>query len=176
MSTYAIAALVNFAVAQMPDQCSYVNVGVWHGYTFLAGLAGNEKKNCIGIDNFSEFGGPRQDFLQRFEHYGSPFHSFHDMDYREYFGHHHHGPIGVYLYDAAHTYEDQVLGLQLAEPYFADRCIIFVDDTNCEEARQGTLDFLANSVHDYRYVLDVATAHNGHPTFWDGLMILQKVG
>src|SRR5204862_290454 len=67
LSTYAIGALLNEAVARMPESHTFVNVGVWHGFTFLAGLVGNPDRRCHGIDDFSQFGGPRDEFLERFE-------------------------------------------------------------------------------------------------------------
>ena len=66
MSTFAIACLIDKAVREMPEDQCFVNVGVWHGFTLLAGMIGNREKICIGIDNFSEFGGPRAEFRKRF--------------------------------------------------------------------------------------------------------------
>src|SRR5207244_4980279 len=58
---------------------------LWNGFTFLAGMIGNPGKVCIGIDNFSEYGGPRDAFNSRFDRYKSQKHHFYDMDYAEYF-------------------------------------------------------------------------------------------
>src|SRR5437899_2425873 len=52
MSTFAIGAIINLGVWQMPDDQAFVDVGVWNGFTFLAGMIGNSVKRCIGIDNF----------------------------------------------------------------------------------------------------------------------------
>src|ERR1700682_6103340 len=41
MSTFAIAAIINKAVALMRDELSFVNVGVWNGFTFLSGMLDN---------------------------------------------------------------------------------------------------------------------------------------
>jgi len=67
MSTLAVAAIINQAVARMPEGHRCVNVGVWHGFTFMAALVNNPDKTCIGVDNFATFGGPREAFLQRFD-------------------------------------------------------------------------------------------------------------
>jgi hypothetical protein len=108
MSTYAIGAMINKAVSLMSrDQC-FVNVGVWNGFTFLAGLVGNSQKNCIGVDNFSEYGGPRGHFLEAFDRYKSAKHRFYEMDYVEYFEKIHTDPIGVYIYDGNHSYQNQL--------------------------------------------------------------------
>ena len=175
MSTFAIGALVNEGVSQMPEETMFVNVGVWHGFTFLSGIIKNEQKIGIGIDNFSQFGGPRQEFLDRFNTYKSPRHAFYEMDYKEYFSHVHQGKIGFYIYDANHSYKDQVQGLKIAEPFFANKSIILVDDTNQDQVRTALEDFIAGSACNYNILLDQTTFCNHHPTFWNGITVLQKV-
>jgi hypothetical protein len=176
MSTFAIGAMINRGVAVMPGNQSFVNVGVWHGFTFLSGMVGNAEKKCVGIDNFSAFGGPREAFLARFNRYKSRNHFFHEMDYEAYFTKVHSGPIGFYVYDGAHGYQYQLKGLQLAEPFFSDNCVVLVDDTNWDDPRKGTLDFIARSPHSYKILLDETTCRNGHPTLWNGIMIIQRTG
>ena len=174
MSTFAVGAILNRAVAQMAPQAAFVNVGVWHGFTLLSGMAGNGDRRCIGVDNFSEFGGPRDEFLRRFDRYRSPLHAFHEMDYRAYFTERHRDPIGVYLYDGEHGYENQLHGLEVAERFFTPGCVIVVDDTNQPEPREATLAFAGARAGKYRTLLDRRTSANGHPTFWDGLLVLQR--
>lgn len=175
MSTYAIATMINKGVSEMPNEHSFVNVGVWNGFTFLAGMMKNAGKTCIGVDNFSEFGGPREQFLGRFRHYKSASHHFYDMDYREYFAKVHKGSIGFYIYDGEHSYENQLDGLKVAEPFFADGCIVLVDDTNLKAPRWALFDFIAQSKNKYKIILDASTQGNLHPTLWNGVIVLQKV-
>ncbi|MBI5834254.1 MAG: class I SAM-dependent methyltransferase [Armatimonadetes bacterium] len=175
MATVAIGSVLNTIVSQLPsDQC-YVNVGCWHGFSLLAGMVGNPDKRCVGIDNFSEFGGPRESFLQRFERHRSAQHEFWEMDYHAYFADVHQGAIGFYLYDGEHSYENQLEGLLTAEPFLAPEAIIAVDDTNWDSAHQATLDFMARAAGGYRLLFDQRTAINGHPTYWNGLMVLARV-
>ena len=174
MSTLAIGAMVNRGVAQMNPGEIFVNIGVWHGFTFLAGLVTNPDKRCVGVDNFSEFGGPRDAFLARFNSLKSENHHFYDLDYAEYFSRVHEGPIGFYIYDGGHAYKDQLRGLELAEPFFSNNCIILVDDTNWPEPRQATLDFISGSSNQYRVILDLETHYNCHPTVWNGVIVFRK--
>jgi hypothetical protein len=176
MSTFAIGAMINQAVAQMKPGEVFVNVGVWNGFTFLSGVAHNPDKVCIGVDNFSQFGGPREAFMQRFEKLKSPQHSFFDMDYQEYFKRMHQQKIGFYIFDGPHTYQDQLVGLQVAEPYFSDDCLVLVDDTNWKDPKQATLDFMHNSKNQYELLLDKTTYRNGHITYHNGVMIFKRVG
>jgi tetratricopeptide (TPR) repeat protein len=176
MSTLAVAAIINRAVEQMPEGQAYLNVGVWNGYSFLAALLGNPDKLCIGVDNFSQFGGPVDDFLKRYDTFRGPAHSFHDQDYEEYLRIRHKGPLGVYFYDGEHSYKNQFTGLKAAEKFFAPGCLILVDDTNWDDPRNATLDFIGQSRHRYRVLLDARTPYSGHPTWWNGLMLLEHLG
>lgn len=175
MSTFAIGALLNTGVSQLPDDACFVNVGVWNGFTFLAGLSGNPEKACVGIDNFSKFGGPKAAFLSRFHQYRSPKHAFYEMDYADYFTTVHQDAIGLYLYDGEHSYANQLKGLRIAEPFFHDRCYLVIDDTNRPDPRQATLDFIDRSPNTYQILLDQPTCVGDHPTFWNGLMIVRRV-
>jgi hypothetical protein len=176
MSTFAIGAMINQAVAQLPRGQCFLNIGVWHGYTFFSGLAGNEHQQCIAVDNFSLKNSPREAFLDRFQRYASPHHTFHEMDFREYLKQVHQTPIGFYLFDGPHQYEDQYEGLQLAEPYFADNCIVMVDDCNWQHVHAANSDFMKKSVNSYKLLIDKKTPKSGHPTYWNGLMIFQLEG
>ncbi len=175
MSTFAVGAIINRGVAEMDPETTFVNVGVWNGFTFLSGVAHNPDKKSIGVDNFSQFGGPREAFLQRFNALKSANHYFYDMDYLEYFSRVHTDKIGFYIYDGGHKYEDQLKGLQVAEPYFSENCLILVDDTNWDEPRQATYDFIQNSPHQYEVLLDVKTYRNGHITYHNGVILFKRV-
>jgi hypothetical protein len=174
MSTFAIGAIINRAVALMPDDQSYLNIGVWNGFTLLAGMASNPHKACIGVDNFSHKDSPRTAFLRRFQRARGPKHQFREGDFREYFAAQHTEKLGLYLFDGPHTYEDQLDGLQLAEPFFAPGCLVLVDDTNWPQVRDANLDFIKHSSFEYRMLLDMQTPRTGHPTYWNGLMLFQR--
>ncbi len=175
MSTFAIGAIINQIVSNMPPDTAFVNIGVWHGYTLLCGLVNNPDKKCIGVDNFSEFGGPREEFLERFENYKGKNHQFYDMDYLEYFSKVHKDPIGFYIYDGNHSKENQFRGLQVAEPFFAKDCLILVDDINWPEPMEGTNEFIKQSKYNYEVLAEERTSHNCHPTYWNGITLLRKV-
>jgi hypothetical protein len=175
MSTFAIGAIVNEGVSVMKEAEVFVNVGVWHGFTLLSGMVNNARKRCIGVDDFSEFGGPRKAFLRRFNSYKRPNHEFYEMHYLDYFSNAHEGKIGFYLYDGNHSYEDQISALRAAEPFFSERCLILIDDANYSEVREAAMDFISSSSHEYRTLLDRTTFCNHHPTFWNGIMILRRI-
>lgn len=176
MSTFAIGAIINRIVADLPEGSAFVNVGVWQGFSLLAGMTGNAGKRCVGIDDFSEFGGPRTAFMERFNAQKSAVHEFYDMDYEKYFATAHTGEIGFYIYDGNHAREHQCMGLALAEPFFSRDCIILVDDINTAGPMDGTIDFLKTSKNKYQLIAEQHTAHNQHPTFWNGIAIFKRMG
>jgi hypothetical protein len=153
MSTFAIGALINQAVSQMPENQAFVNVGVWHGL----------------------FGRPREAFLERFNHHKGPEHFFHKMDYVDYFSEVHNEPIGFYIYDGNHNYDSQLVGLKVAEPFLSENSIILIDDANYDMVRESTKDYISDSSYEYEVVLDQNTFCNYHPTFWNGVIVLQRV-
>jgi hypothetical protein len=173
-STFAIGAIINRAVTLMPDDQSYLNVGVGQGFTLLAGMASNPHKSCIGVDDLSRDASPRNAFLRRFLRARGPKHEFREGDFRQYFVTEHQETLGLYLFDGPRTYDDQRDGLRLAEPFFAPGCLVFVDDTNWPEVREANLDFIKHSPFEYRMLLDVQTPRTGHPTFWNGVMLFER--
>jgi hypothetical protein len=96
------------------------------------------------------------------------------MGYLDYFTKVHEGRIGFYIYDGEHSYSDQLRGLEAAEPFFAEGCVVMVDDTNTEEARKATLDFLGRRATNYTLICDQRTHSNRHPTFWNGIMLISR--
>lgn len=174
MSTFALGSIINKCVSLMKPNSTYVNVGVWNGYSLLAGMIGNEDKLCIGIDNFSQFGGPIDEFTSVFNIHKSNNHFFFNQDYKEYFENHS-DPIGFYFYDGNHSSEDQYDSLCIAEKFYDSDCIIMVDDINMAHVYYSTMQFINERSNKYKILYDVRNDGNGHPTYWDGLLIFQKI-
>ncbi|MEK7432128.1 MAG: class I SAM-dependent methyltransferase [Cyanobacteriota bacterium] len=182
MSTLANGAIINKIVSELKENELFVNIGVWNGFTFFSGLIGNSDKKCVGVDNFSEFFPEiaKANFYQNYNFFKNSLTKsenieFYELDYEEYFNKIHKGIIGFYIYDGEHSYKNQLKGLELAEPFFSENCIILIDDTNIPEVKQSVLDFIKLSKNKYEIIFDVNTANNCHPTFWNGLIILKKL-
>ncbi|MSP49664.1 MAG: hypothetical protein EXQ95_10100 [Alphaproteobacteria bacterium] len=176
MSTIANGYMINAITKRLNPGGVYLNVGTFEGFTFFCGMAGNETRHCIGVDNFSQFGGPREKFFQGYRRYKSKKSEFYNMDYVKYFKDYHKLPIGFYVYDGPHDYDNQLNGLKVAEPFFSSDTLILVDDTNDDVVRNATLDFIAGRTDKYRILLDEKTAGNEHPTFWNGIMLIGHNG
>ena len=65
MSTYAIGYLINRICKNLSDNQVYLNIGCWKGFSLVAGMI-NTKCKVIGVDNFSQFTGPKNDFIKNF--------------------------------------------------------------------------------------------------------------
>ncbi|BBD54342.1 class I SAM-dependent methyltransferase [Planktothrix agardhii 1029] len=173
MSTIAIAYIIYELTKFLDPEEVYLNIGVWKGYSFLAGVL-NKDAMSIGVDNFSKFGGPRDEFMQNYEPLRHEKSSFFDMSYETYLETIHQSKIGLYFYDGAHDYNSQLEALTRAEPFFSNNTVIIVDDSNFQPARNATLEFIRGKDKQYEILMDQFTSVNGHPTYHNGLMILLK--
>jgi hypothetical protein len=176
MSTLAIAGIINQIVREMPEDQSYLQVGTLAGFMLFSGIAGNPTKKCIGIDNFSQWVCSNESMTnEQLKKMGNHKGVFFNSDYKHYLKNIHKDPIGFYIYDAVHTIEDQCLGLQLAEPFFVKGTKIMIDDWNGANEKPGTEKFLASSKGTYKKIFERHTPRNGYGTFWNGIVIFEKV-
>ena len=58
---------------------------------------------------------------------------------------------------------------------FKSGTIILVDDTNWEEPREATMEFIIKNSNKYRVLQDLKCKHARHPTYWNGLIIFKKI-
>lgn len=176
LSTVPIAYFINRFVQNMPKDQSYLNIGVWCGFSFFAGIIGNEDSRCVGVDNFTDPDprGTKHIFEHQYKKFITPRSTFFEMDYLDYFNSVHKEPIGVYFYDGDHAYEHQLKALEVADPDIAFGGYILVDDINDEDPYRATMDFVNKRNSEYKIVFDVKTANNAHPTFWNGLLVIKK--
>ena len=68
MSTYAIGHIVNQVCKKLSNDQIYLNIGCWKGFTLVSGMVDTNCK-VIGVDNFSQFKGPKNEFYKNFENY-----------------------------------------------------------------------------------------------------------
>lgn len=122
----------------------YLEVGSWKGSTLCAAGYGNSELKQYCIENWSLWGGPKQEFEENIKTFGltptiieDDFKTV-DLDtiVKE--------PIDVYMYDGDHSYEFQKLAITKMWPKLAETSIIIVDDwNNRHEIKQATLDGLS---------------------------------
>lgn len=89
------------------DGVKYLEIGCWKGSTFVSALFGNKEKisAAFAIDNWSEFGGPYQEFKENCNkyisdiHYNFYSHNCFSVDPQSFIKE----KINVYFYDGGHV-------------------------------------------------------------------------
>lgn len=124
---------------EYPEGARYLEIGTWKGSSVCSAMYGN-RANVVCIDNFSEFAGPREEFLVNFEKYkGENRAQFIESDcWKVYFGDD--VKFNMFLYDGGHEYVDQYRALVRFSKYMDDEFLFIVDDWNWKRVRDGTLD------------------------------------
>ena len=151
MSTYAIGHVINKICQKLNNDENYVNIGVWKGFSLIAGML-NTNCSVYGNDNFSQFDGPKEEFTKKFNLLkNEEKHFFYECDYKNFFIKYEklNKPINFYYYDGEHSYKNQFENLIIAKDYFKSGTIILVDDVNFQEVEAGTKDFINKYPNDY---------------------------
>lgn len=122
----------------------YLEIGCWKGSTFISSLFNNQENisSAIAIDNWEEFGGPKQQFLNNCSDFLSKnTYTFYEVDCfkinpltlcKE--------PVNIYFYDGNHSRKSQELAFTYYNDIFDDVFIAVVDDWNwpMNDVRIGT--------------------------------------
>lgn len=121
---------------------AYLEIGCFKGSSTISSLYQND---CVAtvIDNWSEFGGPKDAFHTNMKHFLKD--KFSD-DYiqvlnEDSFNLHTEPkfkPYDIYLYDGNHQVQSQEKAITDFWKYLADPCLIIVDDWNWTCAKEGT--------------------------------------
>ncbi len=172
-------ALVNVAASLLGPGESYVEAGTYMGASLIAAMRGNEGHDFVAIDNFSlpeTRGRPpaRRETLEanlaRFGCEGATILEGDALDVLrgdELAGR----KIGVFYYDAAHSYEAHLDALKLVEPHLASRALLIVDDSDWEQVGRAIRDYLAGQPKA-RLLLEVEGKEHGRPWWWEGVAVL----
>ena len=141
----------------------YQEVGSGGGSTACAALYKNSVR-ALCIDNWSEFGGPKDTFFSNINSVMSENIDFDfiEADFRSVDASSI-GKFNIYLFDGPHEEKDQYDGLKFFEPALDPNCIFIVDDWNWDYVRRGTF----NAVRDAGYNIDASyeirtTQDNSH--------------
>jgi hypothetical protein len=146
----------------------YLEVGVWKGSSFVSSMFENEHVHGVAVDNWSEFGGPRDTFFNTLEKFNIKNYTFVDGDF---FNTTFDKKFDIYMYDGNHDELSHSKAIEHAWPYLADEAIIIVDDWNWECVRNGTYASLPMeqvvSVHEI--IFDVNATGFQPDGFWNGI-------
>lgn len=158
----------------------YLEVGVWQGSTFCAALNNQSSiTHGFAVDNWSEFGGPSQQFVnhvQSFIDLNQTKVRLLDKDFREVTSQDlmidKLGQFDIYLFDGPHKRIDQKEGITLYLPYLKDTFVLLVDDWNwTKDVEAGTRDAFKEAnitVHKEWVATTPNNIDNNHEGWWNG--------
>jgi hypothetical protein len=145
------------------EDARYLEIGTWKGSSVCSAMCGNHAK-VVCIDNWSEFGGPKQEFLRNFNAYkGDNDASFIEQDC--YTVNTADLPkFNIYLYDGEHSEHNHYKALLHYYNCLDDTFIFVVDDWNWKQVRDGTLNSLKTLKLTITYSREIRTTwDNSHP-------------
>jgi predicted O-methyltransferase YrrM len=170
-------ALLNLAAACLGPDETYVEVGVFHGASLIGAMLGNDDKRFVGIDRFDFRDGSRASVERNLERFGLPRPELLEGDVFELAraGALEGTRVGVWYYDALHTYEAQLEGLRVAEPLLVPGALVIVDDSDWEQVSRAIDDYLAGQPRARR-ILSIGGKDAGLPHWWEGMQVLAWSG
>lgn len=165
------------------EDARYLEIGAWSGGSTSAALIGN-KARVIVIENFSGFGGPRNEFLSNLKKYtGENGVTFLEEDCFK-------APVDVlpkrnmYLFDADHSEQSQFDAINYFLPCLDEIFIYIADDWNFKPVRRGTERAIKKNKLEILYERKIRLTKNNEHTppeeakkdFWNGIgvFILKK--
>ena len=120
------------------EDARYLEIGTWKGSSVCSAMCGN-KSTVTCIDNWSEFGGPKSEFLVNFEKFKGENNATFiendcfkvDVTTLQKFN--------IYMYDGNHTNQSHYNALLHYYNCLDDIFIFIVDDWNWHDVREGTI-------------------------------------
>jgi predicted O-methyltransferase YrrM len=150
-----------------------VEVGVYHGASLIAAMLGNGDKRFVGIDSFRFSGTSLNKIEANLARFGLDVPELLVGDAFELVPSGALGDtrIGVWYYDAAHSFEEQVRGLRIVEPHLVPGALMIVDDTDWEDVGRAMDAYLADQPRARR-LLAIDGKSRGAPQWWEGMEVL----
>jgi len=176
-------ALLNLAASLLEPGESYVEAGTYMGASLIAAMRGNASGEFVGIDDFSfpplEVKGrsllaaSRAQLEANLARFGARGATILEGDALELLrsGALEGRRVGVFYYDAEHSYEAHLGALRLIEPHLVPGALVIIDDSDWEEVARATRDYLAAQPRA-RLLLEIPGESRGHPQWWEGVQVL----
>jgi predicted O-methyltransferase YrrM len=180
-------ALLNFAASLLePGEC-YVEVGAYLGASLIAAARGNDEHEFVTVDRFgfgplelpewdrpylprstralldenlARFGAERATVIE-----GDAFAMVEGGALGD-------RRVGVYFYDADHSYEAELAGLRLIEPWLADEAVLIADNADDETVARALATYLAEQPRA-QLLLDIPGKGRGRPYWWGGVQVIE---
>lgn len=145
------------------EDSRYLEIGTWKGSSVCSAMCGNKAK-VVCIDNWSEFGGPKTEFLVNFNTYkGDNDARFIEQDcYKVDISQF--SKFNIYMYDGNHTQDSHYKALVHYYDCLDDMFVFIVDDWNWKAVRDGTYESFKKMNLTILYEREIRTTYdNTHP-------------
>jgi predicted O-methyltransferase YrrM len=166
-------ALLNLAASCLGEDEAYVEVGVFHGASLIAAMLGHEDRRFVGIDAFRFSGTSLEKIEANLARFGLEVPEIIVGDAFELVPAGALGDtrIGVWYYDASHSFQAQIDVLRIAEPHLVPGALLIVDDTDWEEVDRALDAYLADQPRA-RKLITIDGKSRGAPQWWEGMQVL----
>jgi hypothetical protein len=158
------------------EKARYLEIGSWKGSSSCSALC-NNKLTCLCIDNWSEFGGPKEEFLENFNKYkGTNDAQFLERDCWN-IETSSIGRFNIYMYDGDHSEQSQYDALARYYQALDDEFIFLVDDWNYNDVKVGTLRAMVDLKLNILFEKQINTESNDPKNDWHngiGIFVLEK--
>lgn len=163
MSGRCYRHFINNLIRATPD-ARYLEIGSWAGSTLCSAINRNAVR-ATAIDNWSQFGGPKDQFQANVDRFKTPqaYVNFIENDFRM-VDYSLLGTFNIYLFDGPHEYEDQYDGLMLTRTALDRQFVLVIDDWNLDRVRDGTRRAMQDAGITPVFSIEVRTSLDGsHP-------------
>ena len=165
------------------ENARYLEIGTWKGSSVCSAMCNNKAK-VICIDNWSEFGGPKSEFLINFQKFKGENDAYfienncYNVDVSNL------PKFNIYMYDGNHSEESHYKALSHYYNCLDDIFIFIVDDWNWKCVRDGTFSSIEKLNLKILYQKEIRLTWDDSvtpepelsTTWWNGIyvVILQK--
>ncbi len=166
------------------DDARYLEIGTWRGSSVCSAMF-NNNATVVCIDNWSQFDGPKEEFLNNFNKFkGNNNAIFIENDCYKVDINILTTKFNIFMYDGEHSYDSQYKALSYYYDCLDDIFIFIADDWNWENVRNGTHksieDLKLKILHEKEIRLTNDNSHTpinyAKMSWWNGLyvVLLQK--
>lgn len=152
------------------DDVKYLEIGCWKGSTLYSALLNNNPNYALAIDNFSEFGGPREQFYENMKDLNKKF-DFIDQDCFSIDKSKINHKFNIYFYDGDHSEESHEKALSYFYDILEDNFIYICDDWNWEQVRNGTKKGIEKLNLNIKDEKSFFTDYQDPLSWWNGIYI-----
>ncbi len=147
-------------------EARYLEIGTWKGSSICSAMC-NNKMTCLAIDNWSEFGGPKNIFLENFNKFkGENNATFIEKNCWDIDVSNTENRFNIYMYDGNHNETSHFQALNHYLPCLDDEFIYLVDDWNWQCVRDGTNQSIKENKCEILYSKAIRTTNdNSHPSY-----------